>query len=295
MDDESQNYSYGPILGDPEFLRYGKELLFGTENAALNECIASVQTISGTGASHMGAHLLVESTAPKTVWLSDPGWKNFEWIWTVAAPQVNQRKYPYFDRQNSVFDPVRMRNTLERESKPGDVIVLQVCAHNPTGCDPSKDQWKDILTLCISRGLFVFMDCAYQGLASNDFDQDAWPIQYLARQGVEFAVAQSFSKNFGLYGERAGIFHFVTPSIEHKRRLEDVFIHFQQSELLTPPRNGAQIVTRILKDPGLKTAWLEDLKAMRTRGFETRKHLHNELSAVGGKKDWTFILQQVGG
>lgn len=295
LNDEAQNYAYGPILGDPEFLKYGKELLFGTENASLNERIASVQTISGTGACRMGAHLLVESTAPKTVWLSDPGWKNFEWIWAVAGPRVNQRNYPYFDGQKGVLDFQSMISTLERETKPGDVIVLQVCAHNPTGCDPSKDQWKEILELCMRKKLFVFMDCAYQGLASDDMDEDAWPIRYLAQQGVEFAVAQSFSKNFGLYGERTGMFHFVTPSIEHKRKMEIVFIHFQQSEILTPPRNGAQIVARILKDPKLRISWLEDLKAMRKRVLEMRKALHEELTAAGGDTYWGFVLQQVSG
>ena len=45
------------------------------------------------------------------------------------------------------------------------------------------------------------MDNAYQGFITGDVDEDAWSCRYFADQGFEFFVAQSFSKNFGLYSE----------------------------------------------------------------------------------------------
>ena len=43
------------------------------------------------------------------------------------------------------------------------------------------------------------MDTAYIGFASGDIDNDAWPIREMVKQGLEVCIAQSFSKNFGLY------------------------------------------------------------------------------------------------
>lgn len=47
----------------------------------------------------------------------------------------------------------------------------------------------------------MFFDSAYQGFASGSLDKDAWAIRYFVSQGFELFVAQSFSKNFGLYSE----------------------------------------------------------------------------------------------
>ena len=58
-------------------------------------------------------------------------------------------------------------------------------------------------------GHFPIFDTAYQGFASGDPDKDAWSLRYFAEQGFEMMVCQSFSKNFGLYNERAGNLVFV--------------------------------------------------------------------------------------
>lgn len=47
----------------------------------------------------------------------------------------------------------------------------------------------------------MFFDSAYQGFASGSLDKDAWAIRYFVSEGFELFVAQSFSKNFGLYSE----------------------------------------------------------------------------------------------
>lgn len=44
-------------------------------------------------------------------------------------------------------------------------------------------------------------DTAYLGYATGDVDSDAWPVREMVRLGFEFFIAQSFSKNFGLYSK----------------------------------------------------------------------------------------------
>lgn len=49
------------------------------------------------------------------------------------------------------------------ESLPDNtVVLLQPCGHNPTGIDPTKQQWDRILEIFKKRpSLFCFFDMAY--------------------------------------------------------------------------------------------------------------------------------------
>ena len=73
---------------------------------------------------------------------------------------VNVKFYPYWNAHKKALDFEDMLQTLTTETNPGDVIVLHGCAHNPTGLDPTKDQWEKIADLCERQGLFPFFDCA---------------------------------------------------------------------------------------------------------------------------------------
>lgn len=95
-----------------------------------------------------------------------------------------------------------------RNAPEGSIFVLHACAHNPTGVDPTQEQWKDIAVVMREKGHFPFFDCAYQGFASGDLDKDAWAVRYFVEQGFELFVCQSFAKNFGLYGKMAFNFFF---------------------------------------------------------------------------------------
>ena len=78
-------------------------------------------------------------------------------------------------------------------------------AHNPSGVDPTEEQWKKIADLCEAKKAIPIFDTAYQGYATGDLDKDAFSVRYFAHErGMELMVTQSYSKNFGLYGERIG-------------------------------------------------------------------------------------------
>ena len=47
-------------------------------------------------------------------------------------------------------------------ASPKDVILLHACAHNPTGVDPTPEQWKEISSVMKDKQLFPFFDMAYQ-------------------------------------------------------------------------------------------------------------------------------------
>lgn len=127
---------------------------------------------------------------------------------------------------------------LEAHAVAGDVVLLHACVHNPTGIDPTRAQWLRIADLCESRSLFPFFDSAYQGFASGDLDNDAWPIREFAKRGMELCVAQSFSKNLGLYGQRTGAFHLVCRNAEATVCTRSQVVELQRGEISTPPSYG---------------------------------------------------------
>ena len=76
----------------------------------------------------------------------------------------------------------------------GSVIMLHACAHNPTGVDPTPEQWKEMSAVIKQRGLLPFFDMAYQGFASGDIDTDAFGLRQFVADGHNVLLSQSFSK-----------------------------------------------------------------------------------------------------
>lgn len=185
-----------------------------------------------------------------------------------------------------------------QSAQEGSVILLHACAHNPTGVDPTKDQWAKIAEVMKQRHHFPFFDTAYQGFATGNLAKDAWAIQYFVEQGFEMCIAQSFAKNFGLYGERAGCFHFVAapgPNAEDAtKRISSQLAILQRSEISNPPAYGARIASTVLNDEGLFAEWEEDLRTMSGRIIDMRKALKEKLVALKTPGNWDHITSQIG-
>ena len=45
---------------------------------------------------------------------------------------------------------------------PGSIVLLHACAHNPTGVDPTLEEWRRVLDVVQRRRLLPFFDMAYQ-------------------------------------------------------------------------------------------------------------------------------------
>ncbi|GAB7354209.1 hypothetical protein MBLNU459_g4755t2 [Dothideomycetes sp. NU459] len=294
-EDPTVDHEYPPIAGFAPFIESARDLLFGNPDPELTSRISSIQTISGTGACHIGARFLAETLKPRRIWMSDPTWGNHHLIWDLAAGNVEQRLYPYYDGEKCRLDFEGMMSTLEQDASEGDIVLLHACAHNPTGLDPAKEQWVKIADLCERKGLFPFFDSAYQGFASGDADLDAWAVRhFVGRNTMELCCAQSFSKNFGLYGQRVGAFHLVTSSSDASVKALAALADFQRGEISMPPIYGARIVAKVLRDDALRREWQQDLKTMSDRIKGMRKALFDELQDKGTPGTWDHIVNQVG-
>ncbi|KAJ9148939.1 Aspartate aminotransferase [Pleurostoma richardsiae] len=295
--DPNLNHEYLPITGLAAFTSKAAELILGASSPALTEKrAASIQTISGTGAVHLGALFLAKFyKGSRTVYLSNPTWANHNQIFTNVGLPIAQ--YPYFDKKTKGLDFEGMKKALT-DAADHSIIVLHSCAHNPTGVDPTAAQWREIAAVMRAKGHFPFFDCAYQGFASGDLDRDADAVRYFVEQGFELLVCQSFAKNFGLYGERAGCLHFVTaPASDAQQtiaRISSQLTVLQRSEISNPPIYGARVAATVLNDPSLFAEWKDNLRTMSGRIIAMREALRSKLEQLGTPGSWAHITDQIG-
>ena len=297
--DPDLNHEYLPIAGLSEFTTAAQRLILGSESPAIKERrVGSFQTISGTGSLHLGALFLAKfysRASNQPVYFSNPTWANHNQIFTNVRLPI--QTYPYFSAKTKGLDFDGMLSTIQGAPE-GSVILLHACAHNPTGVDPTRDQWKQISQVIRSKRHFPFFDCAYQGFASGDLENDAWAVRYFVEQGFELCIAQSFAKNFGLYGERAGAFHFVTgpdsDAASTIMRISSQLAILQRSEISNPPAYGARIASLILNDSTLFEEWEDNLKTMSGRIIQMRKNLRAKLEEMGTPGSWNHITDQIG-
>lgn len=180
------------------------------------------------------------------------------------------------------------------QAPSGSVIILHACAHNPTGMDPTHEQWKQIADLMERKKLFPLLDSAYQGFASGNPDQDAWAIRYFVDRGFELFVCQSFAKNFGLYCERAGNLTVVQQSPATRDMIHSQITLIIRGIYSNPPAYGARIVSKVLNTPELRQEWMDSIQAMSGRIREMRKQLRDKLVALGTPGNWDHIVKQIG-
>ena len=207
------------------------------------------------------------------------------------------KTYPYFSKKTKGLDFDGMISAIS-SAPEHSIILLHACAHNPTGVDPTQEQWKKIASVMREKSHFPFFDCAYQGFASGSLETDAWAINYFVEQGFELLIAQSYAKNFGLYGERAGCFHFVTSPGSHATdtvsRVGSQLAILQRSEISNPPAYGARIASLVLNDEKLFAQWEEDLRTMSGRIKEMRTALRKKLEELETPGTWNHITDQIG-
>ena len=245
---------------------------------------------------HLGG-LFISKFHPQhpQVYLSNPTWANHNQIFDNVGLRV--AKYPYFSPKTKGLDIEGMLSTL-RVALPGSIVLLHACAHNPTGVDPTEEQWKQIADVIRERQHFPFFDCAYQGFASGDLVRDSWAVRYFVEQGFELCIAQSFAKNLGLYGQRTGAFHFVcapgSNATTSSQNIASQLAILQRCEISNAPAYGARIADRVLNEPQLFAEWQDDLRTMSGRIQEMRKGLRARLEAKGTPGTWNHITDQIG-
>jgi aspartate aminotransferase len=282
------------ITGLPGFIRTSRRFALGADSAALAcERVCSVQTLSGTGACRLIGEFYAKFLGKGTpLYLPDPSWGNHAKIFAAAGLEV--RKYRYWDSKTLGLDYDGMLADLSA-SPEGSAVLLHACAHNPTGVDPTEEQWRGLSAMLKTRpDLALFFDSAYQGFASGDAERDAFALRLFEADGHSFALAQSFAKNFGLYGERVGVLSLLCADKEEAARVESQLKLQIRPMYSSPPLAGARIVEAVLSDGVLEAQWRAECASMARRIIDMRAALKAALEATGSARDWGHVTAQIG-
>lgn len=294
--DSNLNNEYSPIDGDAEFVRLSLSLALGDQRyESLSSRMAATQSLSGTGSLRLLGEFIKsfwpdKENLPK-VYAPSPTWGNHFSIFQQAGLETGT--YRYYKPSTCGLD---YEGLLEDINAMADkqVILLHASAHNPTGVDPTEQQWMTISNAIKAKGHFVLFDMAYQGFASGSPDKDAFAVRYFVDQGHDIALSQSFAKNLGLYGHRIGAAAILLQDKEEATRVKSQVKILARAMYSNPPIHGARIVKIVLGDPILRAQWMGEVGDMASRIILMRKMLREELERLGSTRPWNHITEQIG-
>jgi len=288
---QEKTKSYLGIQGLPAYGKFVQELLFGAASSIVADSRAqTAQAPGGTGALRIAAEFIAKQLPSKVIWVSNPTWANHANVFKSAGLEV--KTYTYYDAENKCLDYEGMKAALQEVAK-GDIVLFHGCCHNPTGIDPTAEQWQELAAMSVAGEWLPLFDFAYQGFATG-VEEDAAGLRYFADSHKELLVASSFSKNFGLYNERTGAFTLVAADATQAATAFSQVKSLIRANYSNPPAHGAKVVATILGDAALKAEWLEELAAMRVRIKQMRTEFVSRLNALGVEQDFGFIDQQNG-
>ncbi len=289
--EQEKTKNYLGIEGGQTYNRVVQELLFGENSVMISSGrAATAQAPGGTGALRIAAEFLVRNTPAQTIWVSNPTWANHQNIFETAGLSV--KEYGYYNADGHDIDFDAMITDLAQASA-GDVVLLHGCCHNPTGIDLTLAQWQLVADLCADKQLVPLFDFAYQGFGAG-IEEDAAGLRLVASKVPELLVANSFSKNFGLYNERIGAVTVVAVDAEQAVRAFSQIKRTIRANYSNPPAHGALIVSTILSDASLKALWVQELTEMRERIAKMRTLFVQSLKDEGVTQDFSFISRQNG-
>ena len=289
--EQENSKGYLPMTGDPAYCAAVQELLFAEGHEIITrKRAATAQCPGGTGALRVAGDYLNTLHPDAKIWLSNPTWANHNTIFTAAGLTCEQ--YDYRDPATNGLDFEAMCASI-KQIPAGDVILLHGCCHNPTGIDPTPEQWAIIGDLLAEQGVLPLVDFAYHGLADG-IDEDRAGLLELAKKVKQMMICSSFSKNFGLYRERTGALTIVADDSEQASTVMSQVKLRIRYNYSNPPSHGGQIVATVLGDKALKEKWVKEVAEIRNRINEMRHLFVETLKQKGVTQDFSSIIEQRG-
>lgn len=279
---------YTSLAGDPAFGDAMIKLVL--DDAVARENVAAVATPGGTGAVRQAFELVRMAQPGARVFVSDPTWPNH--ISILNYLDIEVVRYRYFDEDSCSVDFDGMIEDI-KAAKPGDVVLLHGCCHNPTGANLNMTEWRAVVDVLNETGAVPMVDIAYQGFGDG-LEEDAAATRMVASSVPECLIATSCSKNFGIYRERTGILMAVSQNTQARKLHQDTLAFLNRQNYSFPPDHGARLVSMILNDEALRADWMAELEEVRNNMLGLRTQLASELQRLSGSDRFGFIAQHRG-
>lgn len=285
---EQTTKAYVGLAGDPAFSDAMIDLVLG--DTLPRDRIAAIATPGGTGAIRQALEMVKRAAPDATVWISNPTWPNHPSI--IKFLGMKMREYRYFNEATRGVDFDGLIADLGTVA-PGDVVLLHGCCHNPTGANPTAEQWDRIIAVLQDRKAVPLVDIAYQGFGDG-LDADAQATRKVAAAFPNLMIAGSCSKNFGIYRERTGILMGIARDAEEAKLTQANLNFLNRQNYSFPPDHGARVVTTILTDPALRADWEAELEETRNTMLTLRSALADELRRLTNGDRFDFIADHRG-
>ncbi|WP_420568750.1 aromatic amino acid transaminase [Thalassovita sp.] len=286
--EQETSKSYVALAGDPGFADAMINLVLG--NAVDRGNVSAAATPGGTGACRQAFEMARMANPDVRVFVSNPTWPNHLSI--LKHLGIETVTYRYFDNGTRGVDFEGMLEDLA-QAKPGDLVLLHGCCHNPTGANLNLAQWQAVVDVLLKTGATPMIDIAYQGFGDG-LEEDAAATRLVASSVPEMLIAASCSKNFGVYRERTGILMAVTADKGLSTLTQGTLAYLNRQNYSFPPDHGARLVTMILNDDALRADWAAELEEVRLSMLGLRQQLADELRKLTGSDQFGFIAQHRG-
>jgi aspartate/tyrosine/aromatic aminotransferase len=257
----------GPLdwNGNRLFMEGAARLVFGKYAPSLlaENRIAAATTVGGTQAVSLFAHSVAKTQLGQgktpTIIMGNPPYPNHPVI--CQAKGLNVVFYPQLTSTGE-FNQAALLTAIN-SADSSNIFLLQGTAHNPTGINArTEHEWRTMARAIKPSGAAVFLDIPYAGLDGSMADDTA-PVRIFLEEQVPLAVAFSFSKIAGLYGERVGMLMIVTPDEQYARDTTRLLNGLIREVNSSPAGWGQRIMAEVFNDPKLLAQWLEkDLPAI---------------------------------
>ncbi len=286
LHDRQTTKTYTKLAGDPAFVAAMQELALGETTDRL----AGAAAPGGTGALRVLFELIARAAPGARFHISDPSWPNHAAM--LKAMGMAPGAYPYFDPESR---GVRFEEMLAYVNGLGadDVVILHGCCHNPTGANLTPDQWGRLTDSAVEKGWLPLIDLAYQGLGDG-LEEDVQGVRQMAARVPRIMIAQSCSKNFGLYRDRAGCATVQCTDADEQAKVQATLASVNRLLYSFSPDHGAALVEIILNDPELRADWEAELTEMRGRINGLREGLADALRQETNSDRFDFIRQHRG-
>ena len=280
--------TYTALAGEPAYNTAMRAMILN--GVVATDRLASISTPGGTGAIRQALELVKMAAPGATVWLSAPTWPNHPSI--VKFLGIPMAEYRYFDAASGGVDFDGLMADLGTV-KPGDVVLLHGCCHNPTGANLDLAQWAKVCDLLAQRGAIPLVDLAYQGFGDG-LEADAEATRMVAARFPEVLIAASCSKNFGIYRERTGILIAISRDAAATAITQGNLNFLNRQNYSFPPDHGARLVTMILEDDALRADWQAELEEVRLNMLTLRQSLADALRAETNSDRFDFVARHRG-
>ncbi len=283
LGEKQMSKSYTALAGQADFVNAMRELSLGESVDPAR--VAGIQTPGGTGAIRQIYELIRLADANASVWVSTPSWPNH--IAILKYLGMPHHNYPYFDAESGSVNFRAMMSELSHINA-GEVVILHGCCHNPTGANLTNEQWQKVAELLLDRGGIPMIDLAYQGFGDG-LEQDAEGTRILAKMMPEMFIAQSCSKNFGLYRDRVGAAFAISRDASQTPIVQGNLNTLNRLNYSFPPDHGAALVAELCADPKLVDEWKTELESMRLEMLEKRRTLAEALRRETNSDRFDFV------